>query len=242
MIQMAKKLLLALAITTSLNAATELSQNEIKQLEEIQLFKRAQISITKAYDLGNLYVLSIQVQGNTDEVFLTKDKKRLITGEVIDTASGAKITAPADLSGVRGKEAFVFGTGTDEYLLFTDPECPYCKKFESYFPQIEKNVKIRVYYYPLDFHKNAKDMSIYIMSKKTPAEKAKAMLNLDLNSEAYKNRKYSKDELAKLEQSLTEQMAIAQKLNVQGTPALFDKNGNSVAWPNMLQKYGVDLK
>lgn len=242
MIQMTKKLLLAAAITTSLNAATELSTNEIKQIENLELFKRAQINITKAYDMGNLYALKIKVQGNNDEVFLTKDKKSLITGEVIDTASGAKVTIPADLTGVRGKEAFTYGSGSDEYFLFTDPECPYCKKFESYFPQIEKNVKIRVFYYPLEFHKNAKDMSIYIMSKKTTEDKSKTMLSLDLNDEAYKNRKYSKEELAKLEAKLAEQMSIAQNLGVQGTPAVFDKKGNKVSWPNMLQKYGVNLQ
>lgn len=242
MIQTAKKLLLALAVTTSLNAATELSKNEIKQIEELELFKRAQISVVKAYDMGNLYALNIKVQGNSDEVFLTKDKKSLITGEVINTQTGAKVSAPADVSNLEGKEAFTYGSGKDEYYLFTDPECPYCKKFESYFPQIEKNVKIKVFYYPLDFHKNAKDMSIYIMSKKTKAEKIDAMMNLDLQSDAYKNRKYSKEELAKLEAKLAEQMSIAQNLGVQGTPAVFDKEGNKVSWPNMLQGYGVNLQ
>ncbi|APW65577.1 MULTISPECIES: thioredoxin fold domain-containing protein [Arcobacteraceae] len=242
MIQTTKKLLLAAAITTSLNAAGELSKNEIKQIENLELFKRAQISVTKAYDMGNLYALKINVQGNNDEVFLTKDKKSLITGEVIDTNSGAKISAPADLTGVRGKEAFVYGSGTDEYFLFTDPECPYCKKFESYLSQVEKNVKIRVFYYPLEMHRNAKDMSIYIMSKKTKAEKIEAMLDLDVTSDAYKNRKYSDAELAKLEAQLAEQMQIATKLSVQGTPAVFDKDGKSVAWPNMLQKYGVNVQ
>ena len=242
MIQTTKKLLLAAAITTSLNAAGELSKNEIKQIENLELFKRAQISVTKAYDMGNLYALKISVQGNNDEVFLTKDKKRLITGEVIDTDSGAKISPPADLTGIRGKEAFVYGSGTDEYFLFTDPECPYCKKFESYLSQVEKNVKIRVFYYPLEMHRNAKDMSLYILSKKTKEAKIEAMLHLDVNSEAYKNRKYSDTELAKLETQLEEQMEIGTKLSVQGTPAVFDKDGKSVAWPNMLQKYGVKVQ
>ena len=55
MIQIAKKLLLALLIGTSLNAATQLSQNEIKQLEELELFKRVPITVKKAYDVENFY-------------------------------------------------------------------------------------------------------------------------------------------------------------------------------------------
>jgi thiol:disulfide interchange protein DsbC len=239
MIQIAKKLLLALVISTSLNAATQLSQSEIKQIEELELFKRVPISVNKAYDLKDFYLLKVTIQGNPDEVYLTKDKKNLIAGDVINTKTGAKLEAPADVSGLAGKEAFTFGSGKDEYFLFTDPECPYCKKFESYFPQIEKNVKIRVFYYPLDFHVNAKDMSMYVMSKKTNAEKIKTMLSIDVNDEGYKNRKYSKEQLAQLEASLEAQIAIAQELDVRGTPAVFDKQGNKVSWPNMLTKYNV---
>jgi len=242
MIQITKKLLLAAVVTTSLNADTQLSENEIKKIENLELFKRAQINVTKAYDIGNLYALQIKVQGNNDEVFLTKDKKSLITGDVIDTQSGASISMPVDLTGVRGKEAFTYGSGTDEYFLFTDPECPYCKKFESYLSEVEKNVKIRVFYFPLEMHANAKDMSIYIMSKKTKEEKIKTMLNLELTNDDYKNRSYSKEELAKLEEQLAEHVEIAQRLNIQGTPGLLDKDGKMVVWPNMLQKYGVTVK
>ena len=138
MIQIAKKLLLALVVGTSLNAATQLSQNEIKQIEELELFKRAQITIKKAHDLKDFYLLKVIIQGNPDEVYLTKDKKNLIAGDIINTKTGAKLEAPVDVAALAGKEILTYGTGKDEYFLFTDPECPYCKKFESYFPQIEK--------------------------------------------------------------------------------------------------------
>jgi thiol:disulfide interchange protein DsbC len=192
--------------------------------------------------MGNLYALIINVRGNADQVFLTKDKKNLITGDVIDTSNGSKVDVPADLSKAKGKESLIFGSGKDEYFLFTDPECPYCKKFESYFPKIEKNVKIRVFYYPLDFHKNAKELSMYVMSKKTNSEKITTMLKISVDDEGYKARKYSTEEKAKLEKSLKEQMDIGMELGVQGTPAVFDKDGNKVSWPSMLQKYGVTVK
>ncbi|MGB5792481.1 thioredoxin fold domain-containing protein [Poseidonibacter sp.] len=242
MFKMAKKILLALALITSLNANEELSKNEIKQIEQLELFQRANIKVSKAYDVGSLYLLDIVVQGNNDQVFLTKDKKNLIPGDVINTATGEKVAIPADVASIRGKEAFVFGSGTDEYFLFTDPECPYCKKFEAYFPQIEKNVKIRVFFYPLSFHKNAKDLSIYVMSKKTKAEKIKTMLSVDVNNESYKNRKYAKGEYEKLEKELAEQMDVASNLKVQGTPAVFDKDGKKVVWVNLLAKYGIQVK
>lgn len=244
MLNFTKKIIISsLLVTCALNAANkEVSKAEIAQMEELELLKRAQIKITKAYDIGSLYILNINVQGNPDEIYLTKDKKLILSGDVIDVTNGMKVSAPVDLTGVIGKEALTFGKGPDEYVLFTDPECPYCKKFESYLPQIEDKVKIRIFYFPLESHANAKDLSLYIMSQKTSAKKIEAMFSASDNVEAAKNAKYSQSDLAKLEKNLEDQIQIGMKLNVQGTPTLFDKEGKGVVWVNMLEKYGIQVK
>ena len=236
-------LISSLLFSSVLNAANkEVPKNEIAQMEQLELLKRAQIKINKAYDIGSLYILNITVQGNADEIYLTKDKKLILSGDVIDATNGMKISAPVDLTGIAGKEAFVFGKGTEEYILFTDPECPYCKKFESYLPQIESKVKIRVFYFPLESHENAKDLSLYVMSQKTSAKKIEAMFSANDNLQIAKNAKYTQAELAKLEKSLEEQIQIGMKLNVQGTPTIFDKDGKSVVWVNLLEKFGIEVK
>ena len=236
-------LISSLLFSSVLNAANkEVPKNEIAQMEQLELLKRAQIKINKAYDIGSLYILNITVQGNADEIYLTKDKKLILSGDVIDATNGMKISAPVDLTGIAGKEAFVFGKGTEEYILFTDPECPYCKKFESYLPQIESKVKIRVFYFPLESHENAKDLSLYVMSQKTSAKKIEAMFSASENLDKAKNAKYTQAELAKLEKSLEEQIQIGMKLNVQGTPTIFDKDGKSVVWVNLLEKFGIEVK
>ena len=236
-------LISSLLFSSVLNAANkEVPKNEIAQMEQLELLKRAQIKINKAYGIGSLYILNITVQGNADEIYLTKDKKLILSGDVIDATNGMKISAPVDLTGIAGKEAFVFGKGTEEYILFTDPECPYCKKFESYLPQIESKVKIRVFYFPLESHENAKDLSLYVMSQKTSAKKIEAMFSANDNLQIAKNAKYTQAELAKLEKSLEEQIQIGMKLNVQGTPTIFDKEGKSVVWVNLLEKFGIEVK
>ena len=209
---------------------------------QLELLKRAQIKITKAFDEGSIYILNITIQGNPDEIYLTKDKKLILSGDVIDVSNGMKISAPVDLTGIAGKEAFVFGKGTEEYILFTDPECPYCKKFESYLPQIESKVKIRVFYFPLDSHENAKDLSLYIMDKKTTSEKIDAMFDAADNLDKVKNAKYTQVQLSKLEKQLEEQIQIGTKLNVQGTPTIFDKDGKNIVWVNLLEKFGIEVK
>ena len=238
-----KVIVSSLLIAGSLSANyKEVSKVEIAQMEQLELFKKAQITITKAYDAGSLYILNISVQGNPDEIYLTKDKKLVLAGDVIDASSGMKVSAPADVAAIRGKEAFVYGTGTEEYFLFTDPECKYCKMLESYLPKIQDKVKIRVFYYPLDSHTNAKDLSLYIMSQKTTDKKVTAMFDSTASIEKAKSMKYTQAELEKLEKQLDEQIQIGMKLNVQGTPTLFDKDGKNIIWVDLLEKFGIEVK
>lgn len=244
MFNFAKKVILSsLLLGVSLSANyTEVSNNEIAQMEQLELFKRAQIKITKAYDAGSVYILLINVQGNKDEIYLTKDKKLVLAGDAIDPSTGMKISAPVDVAPIRGKEAFVYGKGNEEYFLFTDPECKYCKMLESYLPKIQDKVKIRIFYYPLDSHTNAKDLSLYILSQKTTEKKIAAMFDSTTNIEKIKSIKYSQAEQEKLEKQLEEQMQIGMNLNVQGTPTLFDKDGKNIIWVDLLNKFGIEVK
>lgn len=246
MFSLTKKIVIILLLIGTVFASDikELAKNDISKIEQLEIFKKANIKILKAYDIGSLYILSINVQGNKDEVYLTKDKKYIISGAVVNVSNQMQVSAPVDLAITKNKEGFVYGNGKDEYVLFTDPECPYCKKFESYLPQIKDKVKIRVFFYPLEFHENAHDLSLYILSKKTTSQKIEALyeFNIGDNLDKVKNAKYSKSELDKLEKQLNEQINIATTLNIQGTPALFDKNGNSIIWVNMLEKYGIEVR
>lgn len=237
-----RNILISVALVSSLNAAESLSSNEINEIQNLELFKRAQVKVINAHDASSLYLLNVEVQGRADTIFLTKDKKYLITGDVISTKNGQPLEVPADLKPTLGKEAFTFGTGKDEYVLFTDPECPYCKKFEEHFPKIEDKVKIRVFYFPLDFHKNAKDISLYVMSQKTYKDKVNAMINTNKDTPAFKNKKYAKGEKEELQKHLDSQLEVAKKLGIRGTPSVYDKDGNKVVWAAMLQKYGVKVQ
>lgn len=237
-----QSLVVLLLLSINANALEELSKKAISDIENLEIFKRVGITINKAYETKSLYMLNVNIQGQKNDIFLTKDKNNLIVGEVINTSNGTKLLIPIDISILKDKQAFTFGTGKDEYYLFTDPQCPYCKQFEEHFPKIANKVKIRVFYFPLSFHAQAKDISLYIMSQKTEAKKIKAMLNITEESKEFKNRKYVKGELEKLQKHLDEQVALGTKIGVSGTPTIFDKDGNKVVWAQMLQDYGVKLK
>lgn len=241
MLQHFKLFLLLLLTLNFLHAQTmkEIPQEQLQEIQELPLVQNAKITIHKGFNLGDLLILDSSFQGKRQELFLTKDKNILIAGSAVDTNSGQPITLPIDLSITNNKEAFTFGNGEDEYILFTDMQCPYCKKFESFFPQLEAHVKIRVFFYPLAFHEQADELSIFVMNQKTKEEKIEAFLNITEDSEAFKKMNLSKNKEAQLRAKLQEQIQIAQELHVSGTPTLFDANGKKVVWVRLLEKYGI---
>jgi len=242
MVTIIKSIFIALVLVSFANGSSKLSQNEIKEIEALPLFQGAQVSIKEGYDKGSVYILNVTVRGQSDSIYLTKDRKYLISGDVMSTQDGQRLEIPVDMSVIKGKEAFTFGTGKDEYILFTDTECPYCKKFESYFTQIEDKVKIKIFFYPLASHRNAKDISLYIMNQKSHKDKVDTFLNTTKDTPAFINRKINANELKKLEAQLAEQMEIANKLGVRGTPSVFDPEGNKISWVEMLRGYGIIVK
>lgn len=224
------------------SSVTDVTQTKLKEIKNLELFQKAQITVLKVYDAGSLYILDTSIQENRQELLLTKDKLTVITGKAIDVKTGRQIIIPVDMSVLNGKEAVTYGTGSEEYYVFTDPECPYCKKFESFYPQIKDKVTLKIFFYPLSFHKNAREMSLYVLSKKGNEERVKTMLAITPNSKEYVNRKIDDNTRLKLEAILDEHINIAQNLNVSGTPSVYDKEGRKISWAQLLMSHGVNLE
>jgi len=202
----------------------------LSEFRDIKLFEKSGIKLQKAIDLGSLYMIDARAVTNRRvsdfNVFVTKDKKIAIIGNGMDLNSSKPLFIPKDMTQYEKDASFVVGDGKKKFYLFTDPECPYCKKFEKLMPKYLKQAKFFVYFFPLDNHKNAKNISIWIDSQKN---KFDAMLK-SANDEAKGYDKLSKETIAKYEDRLMKQMDIAIELGVGGTPSLFDENGGAVAW------------
>jgi thiol:disulfide interchange protein DsbC len=129
---------------------------------------------------------------------------------------------------------FTFGKGNKDLYLVTDPECPFCKMMEQQKKDIiEKNYRVHVILYPLSFHKNAKAMSYYILAGKTDEERAKRLKEVLSGSNAWKNYKPTKEEVAKYEKELENSKKAVEELGARGTPSLFDENFKPVNWTTL---------
>lgn len=231
-------------LTASLFASVTLfAASNIDKIKELKMFNKPGITITSYAEHESTYQVkgNVQNQGGVApfEAFITKDLREVIFGRGFNAKTQKPLQVIIDTKAFIKDVAYTFGDGKDEYMLFTDPECPYCHQLEKILPLLKKNAKFHIFLYPLSFHKNAKPMSYFIMSQKTDKDKASVMHNIANELTDYKKAKFTLSEIEKYDELLKKQFDIASILGVSGTPALFDINGNPVQWNTLLKKYDI---
>lgn len=147
------------------------------------------------------------------------DKELLIFGEIY-TKEGKSLTKEKIASLQAGKikelpleEAIVIGSGDKTIIEFTDPDCPYCKKFNSYI-EGKDNVKRLVFFTPLDqLHPESHLKAIHVLCSE---DKAKALNDIFTS-------KVPRGELLSCEagkKKLARHKEISGQFGVQATPTL----------------------
>lgn len=228
----------------SISASTALfSSTGVDEIKKLTMFNKPNIEINSYLEHESTYHIKGTVKDAQRiapfEAYVTKDYKEVIFGKGFEASTEKPLLIPLDTALMKRTAAYSVGDGEDEYFIFTDPECPYCKSLEKSIPMLSKNAKFHIFLYPLSFHKEAKAMSYHIMSKKNNKEKAEAMHGVANNSLEYKDAKVSQNDIVKFDADLKAQMDIANSLGVTGTPSIFDGNGNKIEFPQLLQKYNI---
>ena len=205
-----------------------------KAFKSIPMFSASHIKVSKAYDHGNIYEIKLEIAtprgSQHTTVYLTKDKKVVLMGDAMDAATGESIKRPLDLKSIRQNADLVYGSGSEEYIVFTDPECPYCVKFEKMWPSLQRKVKLYVYFMPLSNHRNAVQMSYHVMKQKDQEAKAKAILSMAHGDKSYERLTMSQQIHELFGQKITQNKALAEDFGVRGTPAVFNTKGEAVRW------------
>jgi len=238
---MNKKILIfgMLAIANTLNA-TEIILDKVK-LDEIKniskVFLNPALEIKAAIDKDSVYLVKCEGKSpnGSQKVMAFVDKKTgsVYFGNGVDK-DGNLIKFPSDEKVVKNGISFSYGSGKKEIYLVTDPECPYCKRFEKNAQGKLKDYTVHVILFPLKFHKKAPMMVEWIMQGKDDAEKIeryqKMMLeeSTEYNSLTKDDKKpfsYSSDIKDKIEKS----MKAALELDARGTPMVFDSSFNPLS-------------
>ncbi len=223
------------AVIISLFFASSLYAGKIdlKPFQELDVVKNNGIVVTDAILIDGLYFIKAERNGGPLTFFLSHNKEVFIPAEGYRLPSMAKVAFPIDPTIVVGKENFSFGTGKKVLYAFTDPECPYCLKFEKKMAEVADKYTFKVFLFPLSFHKNAVAMSEWILDGKSDKEKAARLLKTANNDTSYKTAKTSAEHKAAVKKILEKNSAIGAKIGVRGTPSVFDSDMNTINWSEL---------
>lgn len=229
-----KRIGISLSLFTALLFANEPNTQKTQEQLVRDILPNAPISKVEQSDIPNIYKAYMP---NGQILYMEPNLKIIIVGEMVKP-NGYSITQADQMVWQKELEAkqianltpekitknslkIEFGKSSKKYefVIFTDPECPYCQKAEEAFNG--KDVTLYVNFMPLDFHKNAKAWSLDILSSKNPKQTAS-----DIKHGTYKKYEHTKEAKEQLEKMI----ALATELNITGTPKLFiiDKNEKKV--------------
>lgn len=168
-----------------------------------------------------------ELRVGTELVYSDEKGEHIIQGALIDTKTGVNLTearidklTAIDFASLPLKDAIVYkqGSGARKLVVFSDPNCGYCKKFEREILQV-KDVTVYTFLYSiLGGDSPEKSRNIWC-AKDSTAVYREWMLN-----GAMPPRAMAQCDTAALQRNL----AMGKKYRVNGTPALVFEDGKRV--------------
>ena len=168
-----------------------------------------------------------EIRIGTDIFYTDESGNYLIQGEVIDTKTRANLTeqriaklTAIDFKSLPLKDAIVWkqGTGERKLVVFADPNCGYCKKFERDLQEV-KNITVYTCLYP-------------ILGGDSP-EKSKAIWCAKDNTKAWRDwmiKGTPAESSPNCDASaLQRNYAFGKKHRINGTPGLVFEDGSQRA-------------
>lgn len=160
-------------------------------------------------------------------VYTDATAEYLIVGSLVETRSKTNISQQRlnALQAVRFDSlpldktfTVVKGSGARRLAVFTDPDCPFCRRLEKELAQID-NLTVHVFLYPLhELHPNAPEIARNVWCA---ADRAQSWA-------AYMLEGRAPDKTMDCQAPLDEIAELAAQLGIQGTPALIFGNGRRV--------------
>ena len=244
-INMKKTVLIVTMIATVINALDV--KLEPEKLQEIKasskVLQQPNLKIENGIDKGSVYFLKVKATSSIGsrmfETFVDKQTGYVYFGTAYDN-EGKQLIYPKDPQIIKDGIAFSYGTGEKELYLVTDPECPFCTKFEKSAEGKLEEYTVHVLFYPLRFHKKAPAMIEWIMQGKNDVEKRERLVQIALKNsteyqslitDAKKPFKYTPSTQNVVDKSLK----AVKELGTKGTPSVYDAEFNLIPWTKLVK-------
>ena len=157
--------------------------------------------------------MDVEAGGKRGSLYLDFSQKHLINGQIIPLEA-----MKVNFSKVPLKDAIVMGpkTAKKKVVVFTDPDCPFCKKLHEEIKQVlamRTDVAFYIMPFPLPMHKDAYKKVQAILCEKSLALLDDAFAGKTLTEPACPNELVEKN------------IALAKELGFSGTPMLVRDDG-----------------
>ena len=221
---MMRKLLFFTLLGLSLAARAD--EAAIRKAAEGLLAEGAKVeAISKAGFLG-LYEVRVSTPEGARILYTDEDGTYFFIGSVIDGKTQSDITEARlrKLNAIRFEDlplaqAFkiVRGKGTRQLAYFSDPRCPYCRKFDQELTRVD-DVTVHVFLIPII----APDSGAISKAVWCSPDRAKAWLDLMLNG-------VQPTAKATCDTPIDRNLALSRKYGINGTPTLIFADGQRVS-------------
>lgn len=217
--------------------AEKVSPEQIKQQFE-KHYPDVKVKSVASTPIPEIYEVVVGEAPMQDVVYTDATVAHLLVGNLIDTKSKASLTEKRmtelnkpDLKQFPLQNALkdVRGNGQRQLIVFSDPDCPFCKRLETESLAKLDNVTIYTFLYPLaELHPDAPKKSRQIWCSKDPL---KAW---------HDHMRNGKDIDAKASDScpnpIDANIALGNKLNFTGTPTMIFADGEVIAGAQPLEQ------
>jgi thiol:disulfide interchange protein DsbC len=215
-----------LLFASSLHAADLVAK--VKEMQIVKDLFGDKAKVVEAKDLGSLYEVVASVPGREKQiVYVTKDGSYLLMGGYLLDKKKENLTKEryeqvnrVDVSKLPLQDAIVIkkGSGAKKLYMFTDVDCPFCKKTYGWL-KTQNDYTLYVFLYPLDMHPNALEKSVKVLCDSNPGTAFE---------QADADQQLSADKCETGEKILQKHKALAAEIGVTGTPLILTGTGTRI--------------
>lgn len=217
---MRRALVLAIFLGFALTALAD--EAAVRRMMQDRLRGGGQVESVQKAPFGDLYEVVIRSPEGPQLYYVDSGANVIIDGQMIDAKSGRNLTQERQRklntikwNGLPFDDAITMtrGTGRRKIAVFSDPNCPYCKRFEKDLARLD-DLTVHIFLYPVIKPESVTQTKSVWCSK----DRAKAWNDLMLRDIPPAAKPDCVTPVEKL-------VALGRKLGANSTPTWFLENG-----------------
>jgi len=217
------KSLAALFVAALGMALAHAGEKEVRQAVQALAPEAKMVSVSRT-PLPDLYEVVVDGPRGMALVYVSGKGDYILVGELLDVRNRRNLTGErmerlnaVDFDSLPLNQAIkmVQGNGARRMAVFSDPDCPFCRKLEPELAKL-KDVTIYIFPYPLPMHPDAARKSRLVWCSK---DRLQAWQDMMLRNKLPEGGRSDCDH------PVDKNLALGQRLRIDGTPALIFADG-----------------